>query len=269
MDITYAKDFKTVRKYGWRPSHPRVEKVKFGLSFKPTASKIDLRSLMSPIEDQGQHGTCVAHATCGPLEYLELLELKMTHSGKEVFPDLKFDPMSRLFCYYNSTAIDGNAGEDNGTSFSSMIEGIQTEGVCRESLWAYTDENLPKKPTHDCYKEAVSHTILQDYQLDHTNVNQLKACLSLGYPFVGGLSIYESFESRAVMESGVVPYPSAYDNFLGGHGLCFVGYEDGSDVFIGRNSWGKGWGMQGYFTIPYKYLTNWNLAADFWMLKKE
>ena len=34
-----------------------------------------------------------------------------------------------------------------------------------------------------------------------------------------------------------------------------------------RNSWGTGWGQEGYFTMPYAYLTDSGLAADFWTLR--
>ena len=31
--------------------------------------------------------------------------------------------------------------------------------------------------------------------------------------------------------------------------------------------WGTSWGMQGYFTIPYAYLTDSNLCDDLWMIQ--
>ncbi len=46
-----------------------------------------------------------------------------------------------------------------------------------------------------------------------------------------------------------------------------VGYDDTSQSFVVRNSWGAGWGQQGYFTMPYAYLTSVRLARDFWMIK--
>ena len=47
--------------------------------------------------------------------------------------------------------------------------------------------------------------------------------------------------------------------------MC-VGYNDATQRFIVRNSWGASWGQQGYFEIPYDYLTNPDLADDFWVI---
>jgi C1A family cysteine protease len=46
-----------------------------------------------------------------------------------------------------------------------------------------------------------------------------------------------------------------------------VGYDDATKRFVIRNSWGKAWGLQGYFTMPYAYLEDRNLADDFWTLR--
>jgi C1A family cysteine protease len=54
---------------------------------------------------------------------------------------------------------------------------------------------------------------------------------------------------------------------LGGHAVLAVGYDDAKHVFIVRNSWGTGWGMKGYFTMPYGYLLDSNLADDFWTVR--
>jgi C1A family cysteine protease len=79
--------------------------------------------------------------------------------------------------------------------------------------------------------------------------------------------VYESFESDAVAQSGVVPMPSSGEKVLGGHCMLVVGYDASARVFIVRNSWGKSWGMKGYCTMPFEYLLNTNLASDFWTLR--
>ena len=65
---------------------------------------------------------------------------------------------------------------------------------------------------------------------------------------------------------------------MGGHAVLCVGYNDtmtvqnpdgstSTGLVLVRNSWGSDWGMGGYFTIPYTYLADTNLADDFWTIR--
>jgi C1A family cysteine protease len=86
-------------------------------------------------------------------------------------------------------------------------------------------------------------------------------------PFVFGFTVYESFESDAVAKSGIVQMPGAAEAEIGGHAVMAVGYNDSVQRFLVRNSWVNGWGTGGYFTIPYAYLTDSDLADDFWVIR--
>ena len=91
--------------------------------------------------------------------------------------------------------------------------------------------------------------------------------LAEGYPFVFGFTVYESFESQSVADTGVVPMPGSGEAVLGGHCVVAVGYDDSKRQFIIRNSWGTGWGLNGYCLMPYEYLLNPRLASDFWTIR--
>ena len=86
------------------------------------------------------------------------------------------------------------------------------------------------------------------------------------HTIVIGISVYESFESVEVSKTGIVPIPKDGENNLGGHAILIVGYDDDKKCFKFRNSWGESWGDKGYGYIPYNYLTNPNLAGDFWKI---
>ena len=98
-------------------------------------------------------------------------------------------------------------------------------------------------------------------------LSQMKGCLASGYPFVFGFTVYDSFEGDHVAKTGVVPMPGSGESVLGGHAVMAVGYDDNDQRFIVRNSWGTGWGMHGYFAMPYSYLTDRSLASDFWTIR--
>jgi C1A family cysteine protease len=151
-----------------------------------------------------------------------------------------------------------------------LRDGIKTlakQGVCTEKKWPYVISHFKNKPTKPCYTEAAAH-LITSYQRVQT-LDDMRSCLAAGYPFVFGFTVYESFESAEVARTGVVPMPASKEKVVGGHAVVAVGYNDADRRIIARNSWGTGWGQQGYFTIPYDYLTNSKLASDMWTIRRE
>ena len=80
---------------------------------------VDLRGKFPPVFDQGDLGSCTAQALVGVYSY-----------------DAQTVPFSRLFLYYNERKIDGDVGEDAGSTISSGISALEQYGVCVESLSA-------------------------------------------------------------------------------------------------------------------------------------
>ena len=95
-------------------------------------------------------------------------------------------------------------------------------------------------------------------------MNQIKAALFNGNPFVMGIAVYESFESEAVARTGEVPMPKSGEKLLGGHAILCCGYNDETQRVTCLNSWGSGFGDSGYFTLPYEFVTNPELTSDAW-----
>jgi C1A family cysteine protease len=173
---------------------------------------------------------------------------------------------SRLFIYYNERVMEGTVNSDSGAQLRDGVKVVSKLGVCPETDWPYDISLFAQKPPAVAFNNAKKEQVRNYFRIPQ-NANQLKACLGEGFPFVFGFTVYDSFESPAVAKSGVLPMPQPGEQVLGGHAVCAVGYDDSKQVCIVRNSWGRGWGMKGYFTMPYAYITDPQLASDFWTMR--
>jgi C1A family cysteine protease len=213
-------------------------------------TKVDLRSKMPPVYDQGNLGSCTAQALCGLVGY----------DNPEIHG-------SRLFVYYNERVLENHVSQDTGATLADGIKTLQKHGVCEETLWPYNPANFAVCPPKTCYNAALQHVALQVKNI-RNDLTTMKSSLCNGCPFVVGFLVYKSFESAYVTKTGYVPMPSAREQLLGGHAVVCVGYDDTKNVFIMRNSWGTNWGDKGYFYLPYAYLTSTKLASDLWNIIK-
>lgn len=243
---------------GWLPDLPDHRDFLYAAPpafLRALPPRVDLRPQCPPIYDQGQLGSCTANAIGGAVQFDQL---------RERLPQT-FVP-SRLFIYYNERVIEGSVSSDAGAMIRDGIKTVAKQGVCPEPLWPYVISKFKTKPPATCYSEAIKHTAVS-YQRLVQSLSQMQGCLASGYPFVFGFTVYESFETATVARTGHAPMPASRERVLGGHAVAAIGYDDTQRWFICRNSWGTSWGMHGYFTIPYSYLTDADLAADFWTIR--
>ena len=216
---------------------------------------VDLRPLMTPVENQRTVGSCTANAVAGAYEYLCNLRARAT--GDEV------GDISRLFIYYVARKYDltrrGRGHQrvkDSGSSISGSINVLTTKGACLEETYPYDPDCKNDTPHSEAFDEAVNYKISKAWKV-RTDANEFKYVLSKGYPIIFGCKLTEAF--HATRGKGRIPTPNPSDENANNHGLhamLIVGYYESHKLFVVRNSWGEGWGYGGYCFMPYDYIAN-------------
>jgi C1A family cysteine protease len=227
-------------------------------------ASVDLRPWCSPIENQGNLGSCTAHAGVGLVEYFE-------RRAFNTYLDA-----SRRFLYKVTRNLLHWQG-DTGAFLRSTMKSMVLFGVPPEEYWRYDIAHFDDEPPAFCYAFAQNYQTIQYYRLDPPGttksdlLNRVRQLLAAGLPAMFGFTVYSSIST--VGSDGNIPYPSAGEKVVGGHAIDVVGYDDGRTIgkqkgaFLIRNSWGTAWGDQGYGWLPYAYLES-GLATDWWSLLK-
>lgn len=214
---------------------------------------VDLRSGCSQVVDQGELGSCTANAIASGLrEYWE------NQAGELTL-------LSRLWLYWEERNIEGTVNEDAGAYIRDGMKVLQQMGCAPEADWPYDITKFAQTPPLQATTDATEFKIAEYRRV--TDLTALKTALAEGYPVVIGIKVYESFESDQVAQTGIVPLPKRREQFLGGHAVLGVGYNEDTKYesqgfVICRNSWGENWGVKGYFYLPYSYFSNY--VTDMW-----
>jgi C1A family cysteine protease len=248
-----------IARYGWRPDLPDARDLAFAPRSADSVHKlpliVDLREHVGDVLDQGQLGSCTANALAKAQEFA------MRKAGRS---DV-FTP-SRLFIYYGEREIEQSVGYDSGAFIRDGAKVLHKDGAPPEIMWPYNIGRFTEKPPAEVYDQAMKFQTLR-YRRVARSIEQMKACLFEGNPFVVGFTVYDSFESDETAQTGMMPMPAAGESVLGGHAVLVVGYDDRRGAWIVLNSWGPGWGDHGYFYMPQPYLMRRDLSSDFWTIE--
>jgi C1A family cysteine protease len=255
--MNYKRDPIDDRDYKYKTMTPTIMEAASSLP-----SKIDHTKDMSPVKDQGNLGSCVAFAVTAMKEFQEKREHEAELAkGKPGRP--KIYNYSEAWLYWNCKKIDPWAMEDEGTSIRYAMKVLQKIGIPTEKGWPYKDINDVNeigKPKG--WATLVARWALIDsyYRID--TLTELKVALADGPVAIGVPCFYEFFFPNS---DGVISYPSNTNDIYGGHAICTVGYDDTKELIKFKNSWGRGWGKNGYAFLPYKYVED--FLWDAWVAK--
>lgn len=185
---------------------------------------------MSPVDDQ-QGGTCWAHATTAVVE--ARINLENNNANKD---------------YDFSEAYLANNVPGSGWNGGWPFEGS------RGALQWWTSHTVPTE--NNLYRTKINDWdfVTNDRSFSNSNINAkvsaIQTALHEKGPLVAVMYVHNDFKyyTQGIYEhSG----PDAPSNKPINHAVTIVGYNDYRNYWICKNSWGTGWGEQGYFRIKY------------------
>ena len=240
------------------PYDPRDYKYSLliGAEADETVTLVDYRPNLPPVFDQGQRGSCVACASAWTLKAYE--ELKQG--------DYPQDGLSAAFLYSMCKQNDGMPSEE-GTQPKTAMQVLKKYGICPEDIMPYstlTDLTAPKVPDVPTtaigaavdFKIETYAQLCSAYDLGRSQLlSSMRQALKNEGPFLMALVVCENFEPD---KNNRLPVPEG--QVRGGHAVGIAGDLPEQECLILRNSWGSGWGDNGYAYLPYEWLS----AIGYW-----
>jgi len=188
---------------------------------------------ITPVKDQGLAPTCYTFAAVGVLE----AAIRIAVGDPELPVDLSEQCISSFI------------------SDREAFDFLTNVGICSEGDLPYqTTTEISCDSCDECRSNIVR---IEDYfyrsmtYAGMQTVNLLKSYLVGGPVFVRMMptTSFYTYED-GIYDAGDEPY----DGTAGGHSMLLVGWDDAEEVWICKNSWGTGWGEDGFCHIKWESL---------------
>ncbi len=194
------------------------------------------RNYVTPIKDQSSCGSCVAFGTVAATE--SMVRINAHNANYQI-------DLSEAQLFYCDARSQGRmcSGPNGGWWPDQALNFLHNPGIADEPCYPYTpgDQNC----TNLCANWRLRVTTITGWH-SITSPSDMKTWLATHGPLATCFTVYDDFYSYS---SGVYDHKSG--NVAGGHCVCVVGYDDVSQCWICKNSWGTGWGESGFFQIGY------------------
>ena len=227
----------------------------------------DLRHFVDgDVLDQTQTSSCTGHGTAMGAT------IAMRANGTLL------DMISPRGCYGVGRAMDRVSSArgtlpplaDNGCEVAQVVAGIQIYGtrpmgdkVIVDGAQVNSDcgpANVNDEPDLAELVSSYATRLLGAHMIVSQGMQRIvdiSLALDAGYPIVFGTFVDTAFEQYS---GGVFGAAKLSDPDGGGHALCCLGYTGANKSFvgIGRNSWGKRWGISGDFQFSPNFVAQWD-----------
>jgi hypothetical protein len=206
----------------------------------------DLSGDLGPARDQGNRGTCLAFAATAAHEQARRRRRRDAFAlGEEIL-------------YWACKQVDGDGA--SGTRPGSAAQALSGTGQSAAGLWPYDGERDDTAADYAPPAAALEPGEMRRASLLPTarDITNFRDLLRGGHAIVLGLELWAQFYEA---HGGALPVPASADLLGEGHAVALVGFDDGAQELLLRNSWGETWGDGGHGRLPYRALAVVGLRA--------
>lgn len=257
MTVTDELVSRKIKGYGWKPSLPDPRDIVADTSELKIYAEVDPRGqYMTGIYDQLKLGSCTANTVAEAID-----ADRIVNGESPLYP-------SRLWIYALERLREGTPlTQDSGAYGRHGYWVSRRIGIVPEFEWPYSDQlsawSLDPRDDEAAWQDK--RKMKRPYKHVPRDLSAMKRVLSNRQTIGFGFSVFESFETQEVADTGIMPYPDVTEEeFVGGHEVLMVGYlKDYPQHALCRNHWNKSWGIDGYFLMPWTVILNPQLSGDF------
>ena len=183
------------------------------------------QGIVTPVKDQGNCGSCWSFAVVGALEssYLKRNHLNTDESEQYVL-------------------ANSGAGDCTGGNRANANAFLVSTGTATEATVPYMGTNGPQNPGASTPYDAVATGVVDG---EFPSVQKIKEAVCAYGPITVSVRATDLFKAYT---SGVF---DENDPGNTNHAVVIVGWDDDKGAWLIKNSWGTGWGENGYMWIKY------------------
>jgi hypothetical protein len=223
-------------------------------------AQVDLSTEMPPIGDQAGQGSCVSWS----MGYYHRTQLEYRERHWDLAdPHHQFSPAF----IYNQV----NGGADRGSYFEHSARLICEQGCATMADMPYNQDDCLSWPSESAYSHAIpfrTKTWSWMNVRDTAELGNVKQLLANGSTVVLGINCYQNFMDIEQFHNTYC-VADRYGPNTFGHGVAIVGYDDtmsthdGTGAFKLVNSFGTGWGANGYWWMSYQAVMDASLSQRY------
>lgn len=183
-----------------------------------------------PILDQGREGACTGFGLAANVNYLL--------RRRKIIPDRV--SVSPYMLYQMARRYDEWPGENyDGSSARGAMKGWHKHGVCAGDLCADST-----RVSEEALRDAPKRSLGAYFRVNHKDLVAMHCAIAEVGILYATAAVHTGWEH--VGPDGVI---KRADEIIGGHAFAIVAYDE--DGFWIQNSWGPGWGKEGFARISY------------------